>query len=264
MFPDGTVRVINVTGAWLRIFPPAPPSQLRFWLSLAVSYMALVTILSAMIQTDVRRYRHLMLILAAGKFCSSFTCLLFFLFSSPVFLYLLNFLVDGAITVIVLGCYAWSGVLGDASSDQKWAARSAPILDALVDTLFPGGGAFEIGGAAMPLARDVCQYFRELHPRGEFGLALLLHALEYGSYLFGPRRTRFSRMTPEERESYLSGFEHSRFLMRRQLIAGLKLIGTLHFYGYPAVQQALGDDGSYLRGKLLAGPNASHHRARLQ
>lgn len=129
VFPDGTVRVINATGAWLRVFSPAPPSQLRFWVSLAVSYMALVTILSVMIQADVRRYRHLMLILAAGKFCSSFTCLLFFMFSSPVFLYLLNFLVDGAITVVVLGCYAWSGVMGDASAHEKWVARSAPILD---------------------------------------------------------------------------------------------------------------------------------------
>src|SRR5262249_26859282 len=66
LFPDGTVRFINACGALFAVFPPAPASDLRFWLSLGVSYMALVTILAALIQRDPARYHHLMPVLAAG------------------------------------------------------------------------------------------------------------------------------------------------------------------------------------------------------
>ncbi len=263
-FPDGTLRFINAAGAVFRVFPPAPPGELRFWLSLGVSYMALVTILAVMIQSDPRRYRHLMPVLAAGKFCSSFTCLLFFAFSSPAFIYLLNFLVDGSITFLVLGCYAWLGVVDESSARAPSMRRSGPILDAVIDTLLPADGPFMLAGRDTALASDLWQYFSEMHVRGPLGLALLLGALEYGPFLFGPRRTRFTRLSPLEREHYLAGFEQSRLAVRRQLIAGLKLIVMLHFYDYPEARAAVGYDGGYLRDKLLAGPNAVHHRARLQ
>jgi hypothetical protein len=264
LFPDGTVRVINAAGALFRIFPPAPPSALRFWLSLGVSYMALVTVMAVLIQRDPRRYRDLMPVLAVGKFCSSFTCLLFFLFSSPTFLYLLNFLVDGSITLLVLGCYAAMGLVEAPSRGEQWAGASAPILDAMLDTLMPATGGFAIGARQTPVAHDLWQYSRQLHALGPFGLAVLLRGLEFGPYLFGPRPTRFTHLSAEDRERYLRGFERSRFAVRRQVIANLKLIAMLHFYDYPDVQRAIGYDGMYLRDKLLAGPNAAQHRAHLK
>jgi hypothetical protein len=264
VFPDGTVRVINATGTLFRIFPPAPPSELRFWLSLGVSYMALVTILAALIQKDPIRYQHLMPVLAAGKFCSSFTCLLFFIFSSPTFLYLLNFLVDGSITVLVLGCYTWTSLAAQSSHRDGLVGPEAAILEAVVDTLVPIDGAFPLGGAQTPLGRDLTDYCAALNVHGLLGFALLLRTLDYGPYLFGPRRTRFTRLSVREREQYLAGFEKSRIGVRRQLIASLKLIAFLHFYDYPQAQQAVGYDGTYLRQKLLAGPNAAYHRARYQ
>jgi hypothetical protein len=264
LFPDGTVRCINAVGTWLRIFPPAPVSALRFWLSLGVSYMALVTVLAALIQRDPVRYRHLMPVLAAGKFCSSFTCLLFFVSSSPTFLYLLNFLVDGSITVLVLACYAWAAVAAEPATEPRLLARSEHILQALIDTLLPAGGAFALAGSQTPLAGDLWAYAAQQHRRGKLGLALLLQAVDYGPYLLGPRRRRFSALSADDRCRYLTEFESSRFALRRQVIASLKLIIMLHFYDYPAAQRAVGYDGVYLRDKLLAGPNAVHHRARLQ
>jgi len=41
--PDGPVRAMSAVGSWLGHFTPAPPSALRFWLSLATGYMVLVT-----------------------------------------------------------------------------------------------------------------------------------------------------------------------------------------------------------------------------
>ena len=66
-----------------------------------------------------------------------------------------------------------------------------------------------------------------------------------------------------QREAYLAGWESSRLAARRQLLNGLKLAVMLHFYDTPEVATAVGFDGTYLRDKLLAGPNAAFHRARL-
>lgn len=262
--PDGTVRFINAVGQIFGVFQPAPESALRFWLSLGFSYMALVTVLAGLIQSDPRGYRHLMPVLAIGKFCSSFTCLLFFVFSSPAFLYFVNFLVDGSITLLVLGCYAWLGMAEEPASADRFVAGTKPILDAVIGTLLPDGGVFKLGGRETSLERDLWQYFAEMHGRGPLALALLLRGLDYGPYVFGPRPARFTRLSVPERERYLAGFERSRFAVRRQLLASLKLIAMLHFYDYPEVQRAVGYDGVYLREKLLAGPNAAHHRRRLQ
>src|SRR2546428_173969 len=53
-FPDATVATLNAAGRPFG-FPPAPASPLRFWLSLAVAYMMLVTLLAAAIARDPRR-----------------------------------------------------------------------------------------------------------------------------------------------------------------------------------------------------------------
>ena len=262
--PNGTVRTINAAGSLFRIFPPAPESDLRFWLSLGFAYMALVTVLAWRIADDPRGNRALMPVLATGKFASSFTCLLFFLFHQPAFLYLLNFLVDGSIVVIVLGCYLWLDVVERAEQPAAQPeGRVAELLHLLTSTIVPEGGAFAAGAATMRLDQTVWQYFARLHPLGTTGLTVILYVIEFGPYLFGPRRRRFSRLDAAEREAYIAGWETSRLGPRRQLLNGLKLAVMLHFYDTPEVAAAVGFDGAYLRDKLLAGPNAEFHRARL-
>ena len=77
-------------------------------------------------------------------------------------------------------------------------------------------------------------------------------------------RTRpFSRLDPVARERALAAWEASRLGPRRQLLASLKLLALMHFYERPEVWPALGYDDGYLRRKLLGGPNAAHHAARL-
>jgi len=262
--PNGTVRFINAAGAVFRVFPPAPESDLRFWLSLGFAYMVLVTVLAWRIADDPRGNRALMPVLAAGKFASSFTCLLFFLFAQPTFLYLLNFLVDGSIVLIVLSCYFWLAVVEQAAHPvAQPQGRVAELLRLLTNTMVPEGGPFAAGAATMQLDQTVWQYFAHLHPLGTTGLTVILYVIELGPFVFGPRRRRFSHLSATEREAYIAGWEHSRLGARRQLLNGLKLAVMLHFYDAPDVAAAVGFDGTYLRDKLLAGPNAEFHRARL-
>ena len=262
--PNGTVRFINAAGDVFRIFPPAPESDLRFWLSLGFAYMVLVTVLAWRIADDPRSNRALMPVLAAGKFASSFTCLLFFVFAQPAFLYLLNFLVDGSIVLIVLGCCLWLAVVEQAAHPMAQPqGRVAELLRLLTNTMVPEGGAFAAGAATVQLDQTVWQYFGRLHPLGTSGLTAILYVIEFGPYLFGPRRRRFSRLDPAERETYLAGWETSHLSARRQLLNGLKLAVMLHFYDRPEVATAVGFDGAYVRQKLLAGPNAAFHKERL-
>jgi len=256
LFPDGTLGVLNAAGSPLG-FPPAPPSALRFWLSLGLAYMVLVTLLAAQIARDPRRRAHLMPLLAAGKATSSLTCAGYFVLSMPAFIYLANALVDGALAAIALG--AWAVVW---ATDEAPAARDAVLLRAVLDALVPPGGPFAIGAADTDLDAALARYCARLHPLGPAGLRLLLRAIEYGAAVF--ERTRpFSRLDPAARARALAAWEASRLGPRRQLLASLKLLALMHFYERPEVWPAIGYDDAHLRQKLLAGPNAAHHAARL-
>ena len=256
LFPDGTLGVLNAAGSPLG-FPPAPPSALRFWLSLGLAYMVLVTLLAAQIARDPRGRAHLMPLLAAGKATSSLTCAGYFVLSMPAFIYLANALVDGALAAIALG--AWAVVW---ATDEAPAARDAVLLRAVLDALVPPGGPFAIGAADTDLDAALARYFARLHPLGPAGLRLLLRAIEYGAVVF--ERTRpFSRLDPAARARALAAWEASRLGPRRQLLASLKLLALMHFYERPEVWPAVGYDDGHLRRKLLAGPNAAAHAARL-
>ena len=255
-FPDATIQVLNTTGHALG-FPPAPASSLRFWLSLGVAYMMLVTLLAAAIARDPRGRAHLMPILAAGKATSSLTCAGYFVASSPAFIYLANALVDGTLALTALGAYGlvWA-------TSETGAARDRELLKAVLDALVPRGGAFPIGAADTDLDETLARYFARLHPLGPAGLRVLLRAIEYGTVVF--ERTRpFSRLDPAARERALAAWETSRLGLRRQLVASVKLLGLLHFYERPETWPGIGYDDAHLRRKLLAGPNAAAHAARL-
>ncbi len=256
VFPDGTISFLNAVGRPLG-FPPAPPSELRFWLSLAVAYMVLVTLLAGAIARDPTARAHLMPILAAGKATSSLTCLVYFTGSSHALVYLANALVDGSLAAIVMGAY---GVV--LLTEDPGSTRDGTLLRAVLEALLPRGGAFPLGAADTDVDAALARYFASLHPLGPAGLRALLLAIEYGTAVF--ERTRpFSRLEPAARERALAAWETSRLAPRRQLVASLKLLACMHFYERPDVWAAIGYDDAHLRRKLLAGPNAAHHAARL-
>ncbi|MBI4672081.1 MAG: hypothetical protein HY741_10505 [Chloroflexi bacterium] len=107
--PNAVLAFGDALGARVGTFAPAPPTGAKLWLSLGVSYMVLVTALAFLASRNTRAKLGLMflLLLALGKASSSLTSLAFFLTDSPVLIYLLNFMVDGALVVLVLGCWWW-------------------------------------------------------------------------------------------------------------------------------------------------------------
>jgi hypothetical protein len=110
--PSGTLDAISDLGNWIGSFPRAPHTQEDLWLALAFAYMVLITAICLVAQSDVVRYRPLVLILAAGKTASSLGALAFYLVDEHVFIYLLNFLVDGFLAVLSLWLWVLIGRVG--------------------------------------------------------------------------------------------------------------------------------------------------------
>jgi hypothetical protein len=109
--PNGVLGRIDDVGNWIGSFHTAPRSDEKLWLALAFAYMTVITGIALVVSTDVGRYRPFLLVLAAGKAASSLAAGAFFVFGDDVFIYLLNFLVDGSLVLLVLGCWAVSAPL---------------------------------------------------------------------------------------------------------------------------------------------------------
>lgn len=107
--PAGVLDVVSDLGDEIGDFTRAPETEEQLWLALAFAYMVVITGICLVAQADVVRYRPLLLVLAAGKTASSLGSLGFYLFDQDVFIYLLNFLVDGFLAVAALWLWSLSG-----------------------------------------------------------------------------------------------------------------------------------------------------------
>ena len=110
--PSGVLDVISDVGEWLGNDTRAPHTQEDLWLALSFAYMVVITGICLVAQMDVVRYRPLLLVLAAGKTASSLGSLAFFLIDEQVFIYLLNFLVDGFLALLSLWLFSLAGRIG--------------------------------------------------------------------------------------------------------------------------------------------------------
>jgi hypothetical protein len=107
--PSGVLDTISDLGNWIGSFPRAPHTEEDLWLALAFAYMVVITGICLLAQADVVRYRPLLLLLVAGKTASSLASLAFFVIDENVFIYLLNFLLDGSLALIALWLWSLAG-----------------------------------------------------------------------------------------------------------------------------------------------------------
>jgi hypothetical protein len=112
LVPSGVLDVLSDVGEWFGNDNRAPHTQQYLWLALAFAYMVVITGICLVAQADVVRYRPLLLVLAAGKTASSLSALAFFLVPQEVFVYLLNFLVDGFLALAALWLWGLGGRIG--------------------------------------------------------------------------------------------------------------------------------------------------------
>ena len=244
LFPDGTIRFMNVVGSVFGDFTPAPASALRFWLSLATGYMVLVTTLALQAQRDLQRHRDLLLLLALGKATSSLTCWVFYRYSLDAFIYLANFLVDGSIAVTAVTIWAMVPSLrlpvrSAATMPAVSPGPRQPIFSALLEAMLPPGGPYADGGLDLVRSADIDSFMggrsaaRPLH--------LGLRVLDLCPFLVPPRLgQRFSQLPLEDRIRVLQAWEGSRIVPLRQFVHTLKLLIMPQFYSRPEIEAHLG------------------------
>jgi hypothetical protein len=78
--------------------------------------MVVITGLALTVQADVVRFRPLLLVLAAGKAASSLAAGAYFVFDQDVFVYLLNFIVDGFLVGVSLLLWTIAGRIGEPAA----------------------------------------------------------------------------------------------------------------------------------------------------
>ncbi|TML25485.1 MAG: hypothetical protein E6G30_10295 [Actinobacteria bacterium] len=107
--PDGVIHTIDDLGDQIGSFAHGPATREKLWLALAFAYMTVITGIAVVVSLDVVRYRPFLLVLAAGKAASSLAAGAYFVWSQDVFIYLLNFIVDGVLVGVALGCWVLAG-----------------------------------------------------------------------------------------------------------------------------------------------------------
>ena len=107
--PDGVIHTIDGLGDDIGSFAHGPATREKLWLALAFAYMTVITGIAVVASLDVVRYRPFLLVLAAGKAASSLAAGAYFVWSQDVFIYLLNFIVDGLLVGVAIGCWVLAG-----------------------------------------------------------------------------------------------------------------------------------------------------------
>jgi len=77
-------------------------------------------------------------------------------------------------------------------------------------------------------------------------LKLLLFLLEYGTPILGFKFKRFTQMSPEEKDRYLSSWERSAFPFKRTGFQALKRSALAAFYGSEESWSGIGYRGPWL------------------
>ncbi len=204
--------------------------------------MVVITGLCVIAQSDVVRYRPLLLLLAAGKAASSLTSLAFFLIQEHAFAYLLGALVDGSLIFVALWLYVLAGridrplVVGGPRRPGLGAAERR-TLSAVCSAMAPGIDGLPAAELEVDASGPVADFLGAVPPHLLLQLRLGLRAFEWLPF---PRR--FSRLDQPDRERFLAKLEGSRSALKLDLLLMAKLFSTLGYAVTPEVRARVGYD----------------------
>jgi hypothetical protein len=236
--PSASLDFMSNVGELFGNHTRAPHTQEYLWLSLGFAYMAVITGICLIAQTDVVRYRPLLLLLAAGKAASSFTSLVFFFSQGHVFAYLLGALVDGSLILVALWLWVLTGRIDRplrSSPRRAIGASERRTLSAICEAMAPGIDGLPRAERDVDVSGRISRFLESVPPRMALQLRIALRAFEWL-----PFPHRFSRLDAAGRERVLRGLERSRWWVKHDLLLMAKLFSTLGYAVTPAVQERVG------------------------
>jgi choline dehydrogenase-like flavoprotein len=238
VLPSPSLDFMSDVGELFGNHTRAPHTQEYLWLSLGFAYMVVITGLCVIAQSDVLRYRPLLLLLAVGKAASSLTSLAFFLLQEHAFAYLLGALVDGSLILAALWLYVLAGRIDDPAGIGRRPGLGTPerrTLSAICAAMAPGIDGLPAAELEVDASGPVADFLGAVPPHLLLQLRLGLRAFEWLPF---PRR--FSRLDQAGRERFLAKLEGSRSSLKLDLLLMAKLFSTLGYSVTPEVQARVG------------------------
>jgi hypothetical protein len=127
-----------------------------------------------------------------------------------------------------------------AALPDAWLNRKEQaIVSACADALFPPGGPIPVSGTEAGMVRYLDTYLGRLPRVPRLLVRLLLHSIEHGPWLFGPRPARFTRLRPVERVAVLRAMARSSIYFRRVSFLSLRTMMTMGYLAHPEVQRRM-------------------------
>lgn len=121
-----------------------------------------------------------------------------------------------------------------------FSAKEQRVIAAAADAVFPARGPIPVSGTEAGLLPYLDRYLRNL-PRGPAVLLhLLFHFVEHAPWIWGPRRVRFTRQTPEQQRAYLAHMSGSDLYFLRVSFTSMRALFTMAYLADPRVAEAMG------------------------
>lgn len=250
LMPDVVLSVLGWFGSWLGKFAPLPETGARFWLALSAAYMACVTAMAAAVTWDPARHRGALVFLAVGKATSSLTTLWLYCVDRPAFVYGLNFVVDGSIAALCLGCYGALLHSAFARGEDPFPGAADPytqvedrvLLAEVIDALVTREG---IPDAPAPgaLVDPFAEFLRGQHPAGPRLFAWACQLVDWLPPLMRVAPGRFRHLDRARRVATLERAAASALPPLRQLVANLRFLVLTVVWSQGDYLAAAGYDG---------------------
>ena len=117
--------------------------------------------------------------------------------------------------------------------------REQIVVAACADTMFPPNGPIAVSGTEAELVSYVDAYIRALPRMQRFLVHMLFLFIQLSPLVFGPRHSRFSRLSQHERLMVFRDMEVSSIYFRRIAFLSMRAIMTFGYFACKRVDAVI-------------------------
>jgi len=120
------------------------------------------------------------------------------------------------------------------------SAKEQEIVAACADAFFPPDGPIPVSGSEANLVAYMDDYVDRLPVEQRRLVRLLLHFIEHGPWIFGPKPVRFTRLDHAARLEVLDRMRRSPIYFRRIAFLSMRTMLTMGYLADESVAEAMG------------------------
>lgn len=117
--------------------------------------------------------------------------------------------------------------------------REQLVVAACADTMFPPAGPISVSGTEAGLIAYVNGYLKGLPLASRFLVHLLFLFIQLSPLVFGPKHSRFTRLSPHERQMVFQDMSVSTIYFRRVAFLSVRAILTMGYFACTEVEAVI-------------------------